>query len=164
MKEIEGYNGRYSITKTGEVFSHRRKAFVKTHIDLRGYVALQLFIDGVKKNERIHRLLAETFIPNENNYKIVDHINRNKLDNRIENLRWVTETISCVNQSKMQRKGGCTSKHRGVSYDRYKWVAYIRAGKNRIYLGRFDKEEDAALAYNTCAKLLWGDYSVLNSI
>lgn len=47
---------------------------------------------------RVHRLVAECFIPNPNNYPTVDHINRNRLDNRVENLRWATHSMQIKNR------------------------------------------------------------------
>lgn len=50
------------------------------------------------KRVSVHRVVASAFIPNSNNYPEVDHINQNKLDNRVENLRWVTKSMNCINK------------------------------------------------------------------
>jgi len=55
-----------------------------------GYYRLDLYNDAKPSMKLIHRLVAEAFIPNPENKPEVDHINRNRLDNRIENLRWST--------------------------------------------------------------------------
>lgn len=52
-----------------------------------------------KKYYFIHVLVAECFIPNPNNYPTVDHINRNKTDNRVENLRWATKSMQQLNRN-----------------------------------------------------------------
>lgn len=72
-----------------------------------------------------------------------DHINRDTLDNRRENLRIVTHAQNGHNQTP---QSGKTSRHRGVSWNRgsNRWVANIRANKRMIYLGKFTSEEDAA--------------------
>jgi hypothetical protein len=78
---IEGFEN-YKITKCGKIWSDKTKKYLKTQIN-NGY---QTF-----KSKSLHRLIAIVFISNPNNYPIVDHINENKLDNRICNLQWITQ-------------------------------------------------------------------------
>lgn len=56
-----------------------------------------------KKNYRLHRLLALAFIPNLNNLSVVNHINGNKFDNRIENLEWVSHSDNSLHSSKQKK-------------------------------------------------------------
>ena len=60
---------------------------VKTKLD-RGYEKIALSINGKRKIKYIHRLVAETFIPNPNNYKEVNHKDNNPSNNRVDNLEW----------------------------------------------------------------------------
>lgn len=55
------------------------------------YPRVQLCRDGKKKQVDIHRIVAESFLPNPNNYPVVNHKNEIKTDNRVENLEWTTE-------------------------------------------------------------------------
>ena len=73
---------------------------------------------------------------------VIDHINRNRLDNRKENLRFVTQEVNTLNRS-MQSNNKCGEK--GVYYDksRNKYVAEIKVRKKKIHLGRFDTIEEA---------------------
>lgn len=93
----------------------------------------------------------------------VDHINRDKWDNRRKNLRTTNGTGNGLN--KHISKGGKTSKYRGVCWDKSKnkWRAGIAVGK-RFYLGRFDVEEDAAMVYNYAANLLAPGYIEPNDV
>ena len=105
-RDIAGYEGWYQVSNIGNVKSIKRRhnshghwCILHTEIILKptlfgkGYQCVRLA--PVNKNEKkrgfaVHRLVAEAFIPNPDNLPQIDHINRNKLDNRVENLRWVT--------------------------------------------------------------------------
>lgn len=93
---------------------------------------------------------------------IVDHINRNKLDNRRENLRICT-TIQNAHNRKVP-SNSITSKYKGVFYygkDNL-WSATITYNNKKMHLGRYEKETDAALAYDEAARKYYGEFAVLN--
>jgi len=95
--EIQDYPG-YFIHRDGKVWSDKSKRFLKTY-NMRGYKALKLWKNNKGKAFLIHRLIAIHYIPNPNNYPQVDHINRVRQDNRIQNLRWVTPSMNNDNSS-----------------------------------------------------------------
>lgn len=90
MVEIEGYKGKYSITKNGDVYSHRKKSFMRWQNNGNGYAYVSLHINRRKKNFYIHRLVAQAFIKNTNNLPCVNHKDFNKLNNKASNLEWVS--------------------------------------------------------------------------
>ena len=109
------------------------------------------------KNIYMHRLLM-----NVNDSKIkIDHINRNGLDNRKNNLRICTNS---QNQGNRKKRKICSSKFKGVCWDknRKKWIVYIKVNKNKIFLGRFDNEIKAAKAYDIAAKKHFGGFARMN--
>ena len=94
--------------------------------------------------------------------QIVDHINRDGLDNQRANLRFCTKSENAANS---KRRKLHTSRFRGVSWDsaRQKWYAKISSGSNTIRgLGRFKSEEKAAAAYNEAAKRRYRQFAQLN--
>lgn len=101
------------------------------------------------KVRKIHRLLAEHFIPNPDNKPFVDHINRDKFDYRLENLRWVSFQENTWNRTKKKK---ATSKYIGVSLCNNKYRSQITFNKKLYHLGDFKNEIDAALAYNKKAE------------
>lgn len=92
MKQVDIKNfDNYQITDDGRVWSKKTNKYLKPSKDRRGYYFV--FIrdnNGKYMNKRIHRLIAEAFIPNPDNKQYIDHINTIKTDNRICNLRWCT--------------------------------------------------------------------------
>ena len=88
-KFIPNYEGIYKISTLGNIMSiknGKRKAIIH-HT---GYFVISLNKNGIKKQYRLHRLIAIAFIDNINNYPQINHINGVKTDNRIENLEWCT--------------------------------------------------------------------------
>lgn len=94
----------------------------------------------------------------------VDHKDRDRSNNRIENLRASTPNENRANQTKAKGK---SSKYLGVSWNKRngKWVAEMRKlGGGRLWLGFFQEEKDAARAYNVAAGVHHGDFASLNVI
>ena len=110
MKKRFIYDGKetnYEISSDGKVFN------IKTGKELKGatarneYRSVQLTIGDHPKTFMIHRLVAQTFLDNPNNYTIVDHIDRNKMNNDVSNLRWVdnmTNARNCQRKINSKRK------------------------------------------------------------
>lgn len=98
LKEIPGYEGYYFADRNGNIYSTPNKRYVKhktllkrkVQSDGRGYLQLTMCKDGKHKTERVHTLIAKTFIPNPNNYKEVNHIDEDKTNNAVSNLEWCT--------------------------------------------------------------------------
>lgn len=99
-RDIKGYEGLYQISNYGRVKSFigfnghdyikREKILApykqRTNLNYARSV-VKLFKDGNKKDFKVHRLVAKAFIPNPNNYKIVNHIDGNPLNNRVNNFK-----------------------------------------------------------------------------
>lgn len=95
-------------------------------------------------------------------YSMVDHINHDTLDNRQTNLREVTPQQNQWNKRPMR---GSSSKYKGVGWrsDKNKWDAQIRTNGKRRFLGYYEVEEQAAVAYDKAASELFGEFAWLNS-
>ena len=93
----------------------------------------------------------------------IDHINGDRTDNRIVNLR---EATGSENQGNRKIHEGGTSKYKGVSWKKQysKWVAKIVVNHKNIHLGYYDNEEKAALAYNKAALEYFGEFAKINII
>jgi len=82
----------YYISNHGRVLSVKsgKPVFLKIGTNITGYQHYTLTIDGKRKSFRAHRLVAQYFIPNPDNLPEVDHMDKNRGNNRVTNLRWVT--------------------------------------------------------------------------
>lgn len=90
MKDIPGYEGLYAITEDGQVWGHKRKHFLtQSHMD--HYPHVVLCKNGKTKTFLVHRLVAQTFIPNPDGKPCVNHIDFNPKNNSVQNLEWVTQ-------------------------------------------------------------------------
>jgi hypothetical protein len=118
-----------------------------------GYLFTTIYSPEGKRNLKLHQLLFDC-----PDGLFVDHINGNVLDNRCENVRFVTAQQNNINRAK--RSG----KYKGVSFDasRNKWISSIQVNGHTLHLGRFDSEEDAGQAYDRASFKFFGQYSRLN--
>jgi len=91
---VKGYEGIYSITSDGEVFSYAKGTKYKRKLvpDKNGYLTVNFNVLGKVSCKKIHRLVAEHFIPNPEKKNQVNHKNGVKTDNTLGNLEWVTNT------------------------------------------------------------------------
>ncbi len=164
-KDIPCYEGYYQISNLGNVKSIPRKIlnqgvfeFISKEKILKNgkcgkqgndYYAVTLYKNGSSKRFKIHQLMAIVFFnhqPNGNKI-VVDHINNDRFDNRLENLQIISHR---KNVSK-DKKG--SSKYTGVCWrnDIKKWESNIWIEKAK-YLGSFDTEIEAHLAYQKALK------------
>lgn len=96
-KFIELYERQYILYCDGKLFDIEKGSFKTAHKNSNGYLEYTFSYNGEKSWVRIHRLVAETFIPNPDNKPCIDHINTIKTDNRVQNLRWCTHKENILN-------------------------------------------------------------------
>lgn len=107
-KDIDGYEGKYQVSNLGRVKSLNynrtgEEKLLKPLENKCGYVRVVLYKDRRAKNYLIHRLVAETFIPNPNNYPIINHKDENKQNNKVKNLEWCTYEYNNTYGSTIER-------------------------------------------------------------
>lgn len=150
MKSIKLTQGKYATVdemdfeKFGKLKWHYKEGYAVRHFAGKGKV-------------RLHRLILDA-----KDGQMVDHINRDTLDNRRGNLRICSVSENTRNMGiKTNNKSG----YKGVSYDkeRNKWASFIRYGNKGHNLGRFNTKEDAARAYDKEAERVFGNFACTNA-
>ena len=146
-KDIKGYEGLYQISDLGNIKNTTTNKPMSTHLNSEGYERVGLSKDGRARNEQVHQLMAITFLNHKPNgvTKVVDHIDNNKSNNRLDNLQVINHRLNCSKDRK-----GYSSKYVGVRWVKKdkKWRAEIQIDGKYNYLGQFDCELRAAKAYN----------------
>ena len=161
-KDVLGYEGSYQISDFGNVKSLSREMnngkrifiskekILRPQQDAHGYLHVRLCKNGVTETKKIHKLVAISFLnhtPNGHNLEI-DHVDGNRLNNRIENLQIVTHR---ANKSTCFVKGkeNYSSKYIGVSWYKRdsRWHSQITINGETKFLGYFDSETEAHEAY-----------------
>ena len=118
LKDFEEF---YKINREGQIWSNHYDKILKNTICEDGYEKITLTNEIKNNNKRsIHRLLAIQYIPNPDNLEDVDHIDMNKLNNNLDNLRWVSRSINCRNRDSSYKTQGslceCFDKKRNKVY------------------------------------------------
>jgi hypothetical protein len=103
FEPLKSYEGLYMINKKGEIWSCWYNKIMKPQIE-DGYFGINLRKDSKKHKGRIHRLLAIQYISNPDNFEVIDHIDRNRQNNNLENLRWCSRQ---TNSNNIEKGKGC---------------------------------------------------------
>lgn len=91
-KDIKDFENLYEVSTLGKVRNKSTKYELKQFVSLKGYLTLGLFKEGKNYPKRVHRLVAENFIDNPENKETINHIDCDKLNNKVSNLEWNTWT------------------------------------------------------------------------
>lgn len=115
-KDVVGFEGYYQVSNLGRVRSvdrivkgsfgslqNKRSVILSSAINTAGYYSVALTRNANSKSYRVHRLVAEAFLPNPNNLPIINHKDENKLNNSVENLEWCTYSYNA-------KYNGCMTK------------------------------------------------------
>lgn len=93
-KEIKGYEGLYFVDEKGRIYG-KKGLEIKPYDNGYGYMIIDLRDkSGTKKHKRVHRLVAEAFIPNPYNLPEINHKDENKQNNSADNLEWCTSSYN----------------------------------------------------------------------
>lgn len=139
--DIQDYEGLYQASNLGRIkslykqigFHYYKETILKPGRDKRGYPQVVLSKKGVRKGCRVHRLIAETFLPNPNNKRTVNHLDQNKTNNYVSNLEWATnqENIEySQNKPILQIKGSTVV---GI------WASASEAARNGFHQGHISQ-------------------------
>lgn len=158
FKDVKGYEGLYQVSNLGNVkslsreISNNRGYYFNTEKILkfgksREYLNVTLYKNSARKMFKVHTLVTMAFLGHKSDVKgkiVVDHINNNPLDNRLENLQIITQRENASKDKKNK-----TSKYTGVCWHKstQKWRAKICINGKSIWLGVYETEEEAYLVY-----------------
>lgn len=152
-RDIAGFEGKYQVSNFGRVRSLSynktgRTKVLSTRESNCGYCMVNIQVNAKSKGFLVHRLVAQAFIPNNFNKPEVNHINGNKLDNRVENLEWVTgrENVRHYHHVLCDKPFMLPS-GRGVGWQR-KPVICVETGE------RYDSISSAAKAMGVCERAI----------
>ena len=137
-KVINGFEN-YEISNEGHIRKEDTKKIIKgSKNPVNGYIYVGLYKTVNKKvSKSIHRLVAQHFLDNVNNFCVVDHIDRDKLNNNVSNLRWTTVSINLRNRKINENN---ESGFRGISESKHYWICQINdiVGKQQnFYFSKF---------------------------
>ena len=108
-KAINGYEGVYEVSNMGNVRRDGKKLKLQTR-RRDGYIEVQLYKHNIAASQKVHRLVAEAFLPNPNGLPVVNHKDENPSNNRADNLEWCTQKYNCeygTRNRKISKRHSC---------------------------------------------------------
>jgi hypothetical protein len=155
-RTIKGFE-KYSVSNLGNVKNNESNKLLKSNITKYGYRHISFSINKVVTSFQVHRLVGLAFLENNENKSDIDHIDQNRTNNILSNLRWATRSQNCYNK---QIYTNNTSGSKGVKFCKQsnKWRSQINIDGIRIHLGIFTDKQDAINIRVQRANELFGIY------
>lgn len=156
-KNIEGYDGLYKVSNLGRVKSlgngnsnNSKEKLLKPIKRKGGYLAVSLYKEGKLKKFSVHRLVAQSFIENPNNFNEVNHKDENKVNNSVNNLEWCDRKYNCNFGKRNERSALNRTNHPTIS----KKVLCIETGK--IFQSINEAERQTGIKQSSISKCCLG--------
>jgi len=140
----------YIIFMNGKVYSLKRNKFKKPVLNKKGYYRIGLRNDNTEKHYSLHRILAECFLENPNNFTTIDHIDRNPQNNKISNLRWASIRLQNINQK--NRKDNKTGL-KGITFHKSRnsyvatWCINYKQFSKSFSINKYKNAKQLAIEY-----------------
>ena len=133
-ENIKEYEGLYQVSNFGNIKSIKKGIILKHGINKHGYCYVMLSKKNKSKWYSIHRLVAQAFVENKNNYKCVNHKDENKQNNHADNLEWCNHKYNNNYGTRIEKVAKATSK-KVIQYDKHNnlikvWESIIAASIN----------------------------------
>ncbi len=153
----------YEVSSVGRVRNSNTGRIRKLRTRRDGYLDVCLSKNGMNKRFLVHRLVAEAFFENPAGKLTVDHIDSDKKNNCLSNLRFATHSENSMNK---RMPTNTSSRYKGVRLNKRnnKWIASIKANGKAAFLGCFTDEREAAESYNKAALERFGEFAKLNDL
>lgn len=147
-KPVKGFEGLYEVSNYGRVISHHKYAGVENRVmkfkeDKNGYLKVKLCDNGKHKQLFAHRIVAEAFIDNPNNYPMINHKDENKKNNFVENLEWCDSQYNNTYGHRLEI---------AMPKTHAKWSYTERARKQMSEVGKRHRKRCAAYKDNVLVK------------
>ena len=157
-KVVNGYEGLYKVSSLGRVKNIKTGKILKGCVDDKGYLKVKLYKNKKGKTLRIHNLVGKAFIANPLNKRCIDHINHDRKNNKVSNLRFATYAENNQNASK---RSDNTSGFIGIHFNKKvkKWHVRIQIDGKRKSLGYFKDLTLAIQSRKAAEKKYYGEYA-----
>lgn len=172
-KDIPEYEGLYQINKIGEIKTldkvvKNAKGFrkiygkkLKLQLDKKGYYRIGLTRNNKQKFYLVHRLVAKTFIPNKNNYPVVNHIDGNTRNNSVTNLEWCTYSYNIKHAYNIGLKIPKGAEHKGIKNPKSKLkeeqvIKILKEKKNNNNIKEVYKKLNFKISFSGFEQIWYG--------
>ena len=153
-KDVKGYEGLYQVSNLGRVKRATTGKVLKACKITGGYLGVTLYKNSIVSSTKIHRLVAQAFIPNNENKPQVNHIDEDKTNNVVSNLEWVTAKENSNHGTRNERIGKVISKSKSIPII----AINIKTGEFQEFYGSRECARQLGLHQSTITRVLQGRY------